>query len=217
MNLLAHALLACTTLPDPSGQTCTGALMADYYPGSTIEVYPSGIRTGILQHRAIDAFTDGHPRFIACRKAIAEAGAPRFTAGILADIFWDHVLASEWPDWGLPLCGLELEPFCLRVYHMLDLTRDFQNPGFTDALEWMSRHHWLARYASLDGIGNTLRGLSGRMSGKPDLAAAVKILVALDKPIRAAFLEFWPELVAFSRDWARRKTPATAQERGIQG
>ena len=204
MNLLAHALLAYATLPDESGETCTGALMADYFSGQRVEAYPAGIRIGIGQHRAIDAFTDGHPAFAACRNAIAAAGAPRFTAGILTDIFWDHALASEWSIRGLSLCGLELEPFCDRVYAMLDATKSCQSPGFAEAVEWMTERRWLSSYASLDGIERTLRGLSGRMSGRPDLAAGVAILVAEDRLIRSTFSAFWPELVDFSRTWAER-------------
>lgn len=208
MNLLAHALLAYCSLPDESGETCTGALMADYFSGQRLEAYPAGIRTGIEQHRAIDAFTDGHPSFIACRKAIAASGAPRFTAGILADIFWDHVLASEWAAWGSPLCGLDLEPFCDRVYGLITLTEDYHSPRFAGAVEWIAGRRWLSSYASLDGIERTLSGLSTKMSGHPDLPAGVAILVAEDALIRSTFSAFWPELVDYARSWAERGTRA---------
>jgi len=115
------------------------------------------------------------------------------------------VLASEWPRWGAPLCGLGLEPFCDRVYGFLSLTKDSHSPGFAGAFEWIAGHRWLSSYASRDGIESTLRGLSARMSGRPDLAASVAILVAGDGLIRETFYAFWPELVDFARSWAGRE------------
>ncbi|PKL24165.1 MAG: hypothetical protein CVV47_10440 [Spirochaetae bacterium HGW-Spirochaetae-3] len=203
MNLLAHVLIAYATLPDTDGQECTGALMADYFPGRDLASYPRGIRDGLLQHRAVDAFTDAHPAFVSCRRAIAAAGAPRFTAGILADIFWDHVLASEWHVWGRPLCGLGLDPFCREVYGRLSRAEAYHSPGFASVFRFLSNGSWLSSYARLDGIEKTLAGLSERMSGRPDLAACIGILVDLDREIRGDFAEFWPRLLDYARDWAR--------------
>lgn len=208
MNLLAHALLACATLDDTDGQECTGALMADYFSGQALDEYPAGIQAGIRQHRAIDAFTDSHPAFISCRQAIAAAGPPRFTAGILTDIFWVHVLASEWASWGQRLSGLELHQFCDLVHARLGQTREWHSPGFALAYPWITGLSWLSSYAQLEGIRMSLAGISRRMSGRPRLDECVGILVALDKPIRRDFVAFWPDLVAFARAW-----PATQPNR----
>lgn len=208
MNLLAHALLACSTLENTDGQECTGALMADYFSGQAPGDYPAGIQTGIRQHRAIDAFTDSHPAFTSCRRAIAGAGAPRFTAGILADIFWDHVLASEWKTWGKGLCGLDLQPFCELVHARLGQTEPWHSPGFARAYPWIVGLSWLSSYARLEGISMSLAGISRRMSGHPRLDESVGILVALDEPIRRDFAAFWPDMVAFAQAW-----PATQADR----
>jgi acyl carrier protein phosphodiesterase len=201
VNLLAHALLACSTLEDTAGQECTGALMADYFTGQDLQSYPPGIQTGIRQHRDIDAYTDHNPVFMEYRKAIAAAGAPRFTSGILADIFWDHVLASEWDSWGKPLCGLDLEPFCAGVYDRLGQTRVFHSPGFAKAYPWLVGMSWLSSYAERNGIERTLMGLAGRMSGAWVLEGCIRIMDELDSPMRQGFAEFWPELVGFARNW----------------
>lgn len=201
MNLLAHALLAYTTLNDTDGQECTGSMMADFFAGQNAEDYPVGIRAGITQHRHIDGFTDAHPSFVTCRRAIADAGAPRFTAGILTDVFWDHVLASDWQDWGKPLCGLNLEPFCAEIYSRLGKTRAHHSPGFAKAYSWIVDLSWLNSYAEPAGIEQTLKGLSTRMSGHLDLAASVSLLTDLEKPIRNNFASFWPDLVKFARGW----------------
>lgn len=206
MNLLAHALLAYATLDDIDGQRCTGAVMADYFTGQRLEDYPQGIRTGIRQHRAIDAFTDLHPRFASCRQAIADSGAPPHTAGILTDVFFDHVLASEWDRWGRPLCGLGLAPFEQRLYALFDGTRAWHSPVFAQVCPWIVSMSWFTAWAHRDGIRRTLSGLSRHMSGAVDLAASMTILDRLDATIRLDFAEFWPDLVNFARGWTELDT-----------
>jgi acyl carrier protein phosphodiesterase len=173
----------------------------DFRPAGIFEAWTE-IQAGIRQHRAIDAFTDAHPALVSCRRAIAGAGAPRFTAGILADIFWDHVLASEWASWGLGLCGLELQPFCEIVHARLGQTEGWHSPGFVQAYPWIVGLSWLSSYARLEGISLSLSGISRRMSGRPRLEDSIGILVALDEPIRRDFAAFWPDLVAFARSWS---------------
>ncbi|MBN2874405.1 MAG: DUF479 domain-containing protein [Spirochaetales bacterium] len=204
MNFLAHALLAHASLADHDGQECTGALMADFCAGCDPEDFPAGIARGMRQHRAIDAYTDSHPEFRACRRAIAEAGAPRFTAGILTDIFWDYMLASNWDAWGDPLAGCGLEDFGALVYDRLGATRAWHSPDFSRAYPWIISTSLLSTYATITGIEKTLAGLSTRMSGGIDLASAVVILVDLEQPIRRYFSEFWPDLIAYAGEWADR-------------
>ncbi len=201
MNLLAHALLAHTSLDDTEGQECTGALMADFFTGQDIERYPPGIRKGIRQHRDIDGFTDAHPRYIACRRFIASEGVPRHSAGILLDIFWDYVLASEWERWGEPLCGLGLEPFCSLINQRLDMSKAAHSPSFSRAYSWIVASSWLSSYASLDGIERTLRGISTHMSGHIELAESIGLLTRGYTRIQADFSAFWPELIAFACSW----------------
>lgn len=206
MNLLAHALLAYATLDDTGGQQCTGAVMADYFTGQRLEAYPAGICTGIRQHRAIDSYTDQHARYASCRRAIASAGAPAHTAGILADVFFDHVLASEWDRWGKPLCALELEPFGERLYAIFDGTRAWHSPIFAQVYPWMRRMSWFSGWAHRDGIQQTLSGLSRHMSGTVDLAESITILDRLDTTIRLDFAAFWPDLVGFARGWTEQES-----------
>jgi len=213
MNLLAHALLACHTLENTEGHERTGAVMADFFTGQRLADYPIGIQTGIRQHRDIDAFTDSHPAFVQCRQLIAAAGAPRFTAGILTDIFWDHVLASEWATWGEPLCGVDLESFSEAFYKTLELTRSLHSPSFAQAYPWIVRMSWFTSWERKDGIRRTLAGLSRYMSGSVDLAASITIMVEQDLPIRRHFGVFWPDLVAFAEAWTDGESPGADEER----
>ena len=56
MNFLAHIYL--------SGENegiIIGNFIADGIKGKKYEIYPHAIQKGILLHRAIDSYTDGHP------------------------------------------------------------------------------------------------------------------------------------------------------------
>lgn len=176
--------------------------MADYFTGEFLGDYPAGIRLGIGQHRAVDAYTDAHPAFVRTRRAIAAAGAPRFTAGILADIFWDHVLAVEWNGFGRPLSGLGLDEFCASVYERLERTRANHSPAFARAYGWIAGLSWLSRYRDIEGVRLTLEGVQGRMSGRVDLVPCAHMLESLRAELREGFAAFWPDLLGFSRAWA---------------
>ena len=210
MNLLAHALLAYISLDDTGGQECSGALMADFFTGQDIERYPPGIRKGIRQHRDIDSFTDAHPRSIVCRRALSNEGVPRHCAGILLDIFWDYVLASEWEHWGEPLCGLGLEPFCSCIYARLGMSQAAHSPSFSKAYPWLVGMSWLSSYASLEGIDQTLKGISSHMSGNIDLSESLGLLTDGYAWIQAGFAGIWPELVAFACSWEKDEERSTS-------
>lgn len=201
MNFLAHALVASLTLPDTGGQEITGSIMADFFTGQSLSGYPCGIQTGIRQHRTVDLFTDRHPVFIETRALIAGAGAPRSTAGILVDIFWDYILATEW-DGRADGCGYSLDGFGTMVYGCIDATRHWHSPRFSGAGDWMRTASLLSTYATVGGIRSALAGLSRRMSGNIDLASSVDILIGHEGAIRRSFGLFWPDLFDHATTWA---------------
>lgn len=201
MNLLAHALIAYNSLPELSGQCVTGALMADFFKGQALDKYPYGIRLGILQHKAVDSFTDSHKEFVAVRRLIASSGAARLCSGILTDIFWDHILASAWDNYGKPYCELGLHDFCTSVYKKLVGTKEFHSPAFAHACNWITGYSWLEKYKTKEGIIDTLKGVQSRMSGQVDLVASVSLLTAIRAELEGGFRQFWPELIAFSKSW----------------
>ncbi|MBU0956492.1 MAG: DUF479 domain-containing protein [Spirochaetes bacterium] len=201
MNLLAHALLAAISLPPAGGQSTTGALMADYFSGENLSDYPAALAQAISQHIAIDQFTDTHPLFITTRQRIAAAGAPRFSSGILTDIFWGHILAADWEELARPLCGSGLEDFCAEVYSGIEQTRQWHSRRFVRAAKWITGYRWLERYATRDGIVTTLEGLGSRLSGASKLPESIEILDRQQDSLRMEFREFWPQAVRFAQEW----------------
>ncbi|MFW5801205.1 MAG: ACP phosphodiesterase [Spirochaeta sp.] len=210
MHLLAHALLARISLVKAASvhrnssslpNAVTGALMADFFAGQEIQQYPPAVRQAILQHRAIDEFTDTHAEFITLRRRIAAAGAPRFSSGILADIFWGHSLAAGWDEFAEPLCGLSLPQFCRLVADGITATRSVHSPAFAHAAGWMVAHNWLERLSRRSGILQSLQGLSRRLTRAESLPDSIAILDTDARAIHAGFRRFWPEAVEFAMNW----------------
>lgn len=197
MNLLAHALLAYAFLPDSEGKETCGAIMADYFLGQRTEDYPQAVARGIVHHRRVDAFTDSHPAFLKARETLF-AEAPPHSGGILVDLFWDNLLASNWDEFGATVCGMDLENFSREIYRRLEQSKSTRSPVFAEVAPWIISMDWFGAYANEDGIDRTLRALSSRLPhGKP-LADCARLLRP-NKPILERELRlFWPELLVFA-------------------
>lgn len=92
MNHLAHFVLA----PDDD-QARTGTWLGDFVRGSDLSAWPATIEQAIRLHRRIDSFTDTHAVTLDARRGLP---APlRRYAGILLDVYFDHLLIRDWPRW----------------------------------------------------------------------------------------------------------------------
>ena len=89
MNFLAHALLAGN---DPA--LIVGGVVGDWIKGPLPGPLPPDLARGVALHRAIDSHAETHPAFQRSRNRVAPDR--RRYAGILVDIFYDHLLARDW-------------------------------------------------------------------------------------------------------------------------
>ena len=202
MNLLAHALLA-----DGSDESILGNLVADFVRPADVERLPPGVRTGVLLHRHVDAFTDRHP---VVQRSIARIGRDwGWFSGILIDVYYDHVLAAGWP---------EFEPTPLRTFvdhvHGVLIANEGQLPeparGYVGRMVQADR---LMSYADEAGIERALTGLSLRIAERMPrsgvrLEAAMPALRAAHADLAADFREFFPQVRAFAAGWQPPETPA---------
>ncbi|MDN5863131.1 MAG: ACP phosphodiesterase, partial [Salinisphaera sp.] len=92
MNYLAHLYLAQRT-----GTSAAGALLGDFVRGRLAGGLPADVETGIRLHRRVDTYTDSHPEVVAARRSF-DPPLRRY-AGILIDLYFDHILACRWPQW----------------------------------------------------------------------------------------------------------------------
>src|SRR5215210_8276537 len=109
MNHLAHLFLA-----GDDAESLIGNLSGDFVKGALGDRFPRGIRDGIMQHRAIDAFTDAHRATSAFRRVlIPEHG---HYARVIADMFFDHFLSCRFDEYA----GEPLEAFLARTFAIID-------------------------------------------------------------------------------------------------
>lgn len=183
MNWLAHLLLS-----EPTPQFRLGNLLPDLVALNELRALPAEYQRGIACHRRIDAFTDAHP-VVRRSKARIEPQFRRY-AGVLVDIFYDHVLAREWPAHCAQPIGELLEEF----YASLDVIRCDLSPSILVGLDRMRAANWLGSYAEVAGIERALTRLSRRLRQPVELGAAARDLERDYELYRADFAEFFPEL-----------------------
>ena len=92
MNYLAHLYLS-----GDSDDIILGNFIGDFVKGNRYLEYPEQVAYGIRLHRSIDSFTDQHSH-VREFATLLKPGYGRYS-GIVADVFMDHFLASNWPTY----------------------------------------------------------------------------------------------------------------------
>lgn len=151
MNFLAHALLAGD---DPA--LIVGGVVGDWIKGTLPGALPADLARGVALHRAIDSHAETHFAFKQSRTRVS--AERRRYAGVLVDIFYDHLLARHWAA----MHHQPLEVFCASVYRLIE-ERLHDLPATSHlALRMMAREDWLASYAEIEGIADVLERMSRR-------------------------------------------------------
>lgn len=190
MNYLGHLYLSGE---DP--QVILGNFMADDIKGRDLSRFTEGVRSGIQLHRAIDSFTDQHPALQAGRARV-RAHAGRY-AGVVMDLFCDHLLASRWSQ----LHDEPLPVFAQRMYALLQARETDMPTGIRYMFGFMKERDWLTSYATLEGIGRALHGLSKRVPmGAPMSGAEVVLADHIDE-YHKEFDIFLPDIHVHTQAW----------------
>jgi len=189
LNFLAHIFLSGK---DP--EIMIGNFIADYVKGNKKNLYPERIRKGIELHRGIDDFTDHHPLTAISKERLR----PKYGkyAGVIVDIYYDHFLASHFSDYS----SMNLRSYSENTYRILKEHWDILPEGVQYFLPFMIERNWLLNYATLEGTGRTLTGLSRRVSFENKMDEAVYDLKRMYTDFENDFLGFFPELRKFAED-----------------
>ncbi len=188
MNYLAHLCLA-----DDTRDSLLGSLMGDFVKGPIDPSLAPELQRAIQQHRRIDSFTDGHP-IVRQSKRRVSADFRRY-AGILIDMFYDHLLATHWHDYR----DQPLDVFTGRVYRLLELHRDSLPGPMQRTVRYMVHCDLLGSYRTVNGIHQALRGIEGRLKRPSNLSAAIVELENNREALLGDFSLFFPELIDFVR------------------
>lgn len=192
LNFLAHLYLA-----EPNDESLVGNLLGDFAKGlpATLEKqFPPGVVRGILQHRAIDAFTDSHPTFLQARKLLS----PHRTrlAGIVVDVFYDYFLSTRWL--GGDAARLDFIEHC----HQTLLTHDeWLSPRLRAVLPRMISEKWLDSYSSIEGLALTFRRVATRSPVAAGVLGAEEDFIKHRAELETLYESFFPALENFSRQW----------------
>lgn len=199
MNYLAHLLLA-----DDNAESMIGNLLPDFVRGPKRADWPAQVWRGVERHRRVDRFTDTHPITWRSRRRLGEEY--RRFSGILVDVFYDHVLARNWPHYH----AWPLDQFTRHAYATLRSRPDLLGPAMTAAIDRMTADDWLGCYATVDGVANVLgmmsRRISKRVNREIDLAPAAELLIRHGPALGEDFRAYYAEL----RRWLDRPDMASS-------
>ena len=196
MNHLAHALLAGN---DEDLQL--GGLLGDFVhgPAASLPFAPPVVR-GIRLHRAIDVYTDAHPEVLAA-KALLPSPYRRY-AGILLDMWFDHLLAREFSRWSTQ----PLASFSDRLRGLLHRQEDHLPPNLRRFSRYMDAHDLPAGYADPAKLERALAGIGQRLTRANPLATALPVLIAHEVSLQPHFEAFFPALQSHVGAWIDGET-----------
>ncbi len=169
--------------------------MGDFVRGRIDPELPIGVQRGIALHRAIDTFTDSHEQIVAAR-ALFEPPYRRY-AGILIDIWFDHLLARDFGRWS----EIPLQRFSDDIVQLLIREDDQLPDSLRHFRSYLRSRHLPAAYADRPMINEVLLGVGARLKRANPLAHGLIEISRLEAELDRAFDSFFHELIAFARDW----------------
>lgn len=190
MNFLAHALLAGE---DPA--LLVGGVIGDWIKGSLPGVLPEDIAKGVALHRAIDDFAESQPAFRRSRSRIS-AGRRRY-AGVLVDVFYDHLLARNWAT----IHHGSLDEYCNTVYRSIEDRLGELPISSHPGLTLMAKENWLSSYARIEGIADVLARMSRRARQPNPLANGEQEFLADEDGFTSDFHEWLDDARTFCQRW----------------
>ncbi|TAN08510.1 MAG: DUF479 domain-containing protein [Rhodanobacteraceae bacterium] len=196
MNHLAHALLA-----DAGGdEFALGSALGDFTHGHPDPAWPAARQAGLRFHRAIDRYTDTHPEVVAARNLFAPP--MRRYAGIVLDVWFDHLLVREWRrfDADEPLARFAPRWLALLDAHATDLP-----VSLCRFHAWMRSHGLPIAYGDTGVLDVVFHAMAHRLSRPSPIADALPALLAHASSLQHHFDAFFPELLAHAR--ALRENP----------
>ncbi|MFO0823118.1 MAG: ACP phosphodiesterase [Gemmataceae bacterium] len=197
MNFLAHLHLA-----DPEPGLMLGGIVADFARNPEVALLPTDMQLGVRLHRLIDGFTDRHP--IVHRSLSRVSGRLGWFAGIVIDVYYDHILAREWSRYSAE----PLRDFATRAYGHLEDAFSLTPPDAQEFIRRFIDNDYLVGYSTIEGITRAFSRLSDIISERMPRRAiwlpdALPDLAAADADLAADFHVFYPELMAFATESRR--------------
>lgn len=212
MNWLAHLYLA-----RHGDEAMLGALLGDFAFGSSgLERFGRVEHAEILLHRRIDRRTDTHPAVLDLRARFPD-GRRRY-AGIVLDVYFDHLLARDWTRWSArdPWTAVPLDAFTARVYTLLRDRFDELPPRLQAIAPRMAAQDWLGGYRQRGNVDLAVARIATRLSRDGErLVACLEDLRRIETQAAHAFELLFPALLDFAeRERAGLQRPSRGRAQG---
>lgn len=192
MNFLAHLFLGPR---DP--EQALGSLLGDFVRGPVEQLpLPQRVREGIWLHRRIDSFTDAHPLVRRSRERVSPER--RRYAGIMIDMFYDHLLARHWEAFS----DQSLKAFTADIYALLLEQQPIIPEQAWPTISRMAEHDWLSSYARLTSLHRALDTISLRLKRANPLPGSAIELEQDYSGFKADFMGYMPEVMRFAEHQA---------------
>ena len=186
MNFLAHFHLAW-----PDEGLVTGGLEGDYVKGPLRGALPPEIERGIRLHRAIDAYTDGHPLIQQLRRDLPQS--MRRYAGILIDLSFDHYLSRHWSRYST----IPLAQFNHGIYRTLSNHEYVLSDGALVMSQRLIKFDLLNLYSDWETVLATATRIGQRFKRHNPFQDIDRDLSPARQTLERAFLNFYPQLQSF--------------------
>ncbi len=201
VNFLAHVFLA---NHDPDA--IVGQLCGDFVRGAVEQQFPAAIARGIRVHRAVDSYTDKHPVNLRARRLFVSPH--RRYAGIICDVAYDHFLALDWHNY----CETPLSEYTALVDESLWQKRDVLPDNLREFMPYLKSEKILQSNTSREHIELTLQRISRRRASMAPLATAALPMWTNESALKDCFDEFFPQLIAHTRQLQQTLNQPAAQE-----
>lgn len=189
MNWLAHVYLS-----SPGIEVRLGNLLADTVRGRDLDRMSPDFMKGVREHRAVDAFAEGHAAVVRSKRRIV--GDYKHLRGVMVDVFYDHVLAIDWERHS----SEPFDDFVGRFYDEVRAHRVDLPDGARTTLERMLMFDPLRSFRHLSGIEGALQRVSARLTARTGrefrLETGVGELTRELDGFREDFAEFLPQVRA---------------------
>lgn len=190
MNYLAHIFLA-----RHSGAAMVGGIMGDFVKADLTGRYPPDIAREIQLHRYIDSYTDSHPT-VKASAALFPEGRRRY-AGIVLDVFYDHLLSLQWTRW----CDEPRQALLDRFYAALSEHQTHLPDRLRAMAPKMVELNWLNDYEDFRSVEIAVERISLRLSRNGSvLRDGLEDLRTHYAQLAEGFDGFFADLVAFTEE-----------------
>lgn len=186
MNYLAHLYFS-----DPTVESRVGNLLGDFARGVDINQLSLPVRQGLINHRAIDQFTDTHPQ-VRELKTLFSPQRRRFS-GIVLDVLFDHFLIHHWHRYTTE----PLDYFLDQAYDDLQKGLPLMPEQMQRVVGKMIEGDWIRSYEDIDQVGFALDRIASRIRFQNNFAGSISEIQHQYDALEAGFLQFFPDLTTF--------------------